>query len=513
MAADGTKAAILASLLEQARHFGGLREYGYDVTMPLLLNPPESPLACRETPDEFKATNSSFSAQIHALFEALHDFERQSTSTDGDALIRTDGLQPVIRIANQSFDIYPSCLHRSFHSRRLFIRDDDGDGDDQRHPLTSLPQLSRVTALQMHPAPNPSHDIAAETARPVAAHLPLLLATRCPNIRALDCTWLWERLPEAFKLPSVRHFTRPWEGPWRDARHDFGRVARALAAQGGEEWPASLRSARLWFFQPSAFYLEGDQGTPMPDLVRPESADPLSLGLRALASRLEVFDVRAFVTPDLFRAPVAWARMERLSVEFHPWCPDGTWYFAGPGDDGDGAEPESGFEVTAEEHYPPEGPNELDEEMDETYLDDEGTDEEAESATDMFRTEPLSSKIEPLLMAFAEALRDGMPALDEAELFTYLAWKPSEERRDRYEGADEAPFNMDHAIYRWGVSYVPGKDGGKGAVTWQVGSWRPQESVTRAFEALGGENADVDTIWKPFEFLEQRRNSDRTAFQ
>lgn len=42
----------------------------------------------------------------------------------------------------------------------------------------------------------------------------------------------------------------------------------------------------------------------MPDLVRPAGADPVSLGLRALAARLEELDVRALVTPDLFRSPV-----------------------------------------------------------------------------------------------------------------------------------------------------------------------------------------------------------------
>lgn len=78
MAAARTKETILNSLLEDARHWRGLREYVYNLNMPLLLNSEESPLPCRETPAEFEAINSSFSSQIHALFEALHDFESLS---------------------------------------------------------------------------------------------------------------------------------------------------------------------------------------------------------------------------------------------------------------------------------------------------------------------------------------------------------------------------------------------------------------------------------------------------
>ncbi|KAJ0103885.1 hypothetical protein J7T55_001256 [Diaporthe amygdali] len=491
MAATETKEAIQEALLQKARHFGFLRIYDYDVNMPLLLNPPESPLPCRETPDEFEAINSSFSARIHNLFNALHDFE---TSRDGDAFIRADGLQPAIRIINQSFDIYPSksCLHRNFHSRRLFLRDDH----DEDHPATSLPQLLRVTKLRLLPREDYASAVEYANARPVSPRLPLQLATRCPNLRELDCPWLWERTPAVLRVRLMRDFTRPWEGPWRDARHEFGRAVRELS----EQLPASLRKARLWFWKPSALYMEDDQSMPMPDLVRPESADPLSLGLRELASHLEEFDLRAFVTPDLFRAPVAWPRMKRLRVEFHPWCPDGTWYFVGPG--GQNIEPEGGYEVT-DEHYPPEAPNELDDEMDEGYVEIEGTDEEAEYATNMFRTEPLSSKIDPLLFAFAETLKR-MPALEEAELFVYLAWQPSEEKRDMCESADELLFNMDRAIYRWGVSYAPGIDGGKDIVTWQVGAWRPQENVMRAFSSLDGGNGEDIIIWKPLKFLDQR---------
>lgn len=154
MAAPGTKEVILDSLLKTTRHSGTLREFVYDLNMPLLLNPPESPLACRETQEEFETINASFSAQIHALFEALHESEGRTTSTDGGTLIDVDGLQLAIRIINQSFDIYPSCLHRHFHSRRLSLRHEDGD-----RQATSLPQLSRVTVLRLFPARDYAHQL------------------------------------------------------------------------------------------------------------------------------------------------------------------------------------------------------------------------------------------------------------------------------------------------------------------------------------------------------------------
>ncbi|KAH9983226.1 hypothetical protein F4779DRAFT_376962, partial [Xylariaceae sp. FL0662B] len=390
---------------------------------------------CRETPAEFEAINSSFSSQIHALFEALQDFEslskaEQGKTEDVDGYVCKDGLISIIRINNQSFDRYLDCLHRNFHSRRLSLRD----------PAT-LPQLWRVSELRLFPAPDYGTNIDFENARPVSLRLPLELVSRLPALRRLDCPWLWERMPVAFRLRTLRHFTRPWEGPWRDQRHEFGRAVEELH----EHMPASLAAARLWFWKPSAFYADEDQSIEMPDLVRPADADPLSLGLRTVASHLEQFDLRAFLTPDLFRAPVTWPRMKRLRVEFHPWCPDGTWYFVGPRDEN--PHPGGGFEITREQHYPPVAPNEQDEKMDEEYAEDEGNEEEEERRTDMFRTEPLLSKIKPLLLTFADALK-GMPALEEAELFTYLAWQPSEERRHAYKDSDVALYNQDRAIYK-----------------------------------------------------------------
>jgi hypothetical protein len=141
--------AILNSILDSVRAHNArllrlyidLRECALDAEMPLLLNLPDAPLACREPLAEFETVNAHFSGQIHAFFSALHAFEAMSDKKSPDELdlIRQgEGLQLVIRIINQSFDIYPDCLHRTFHTRCLTVQNPD-----------SLPLLNRVTRLRV----------------------------------------------------------------------------------------------------------------------------------------------------------------------------------------------------------------------------------------------------------------------------------------------------------------------------------------------------------------------------
>lgn len=107
----------------------------------------------------------------------------------------------------------------------------------------------------------------------------------------------------------------------------------------------------------------------------------------------------------------------------------------------------------------------------------------------------MTEKVEPLLAAFGEALK-GMASLEEAELFAWLTWQPSEERAQEYGG--DYLDNYNTRSWRWGVRYVPAKDGTKGLVEWQVGEWRPQEHVVTLFESLGGDGG-VEVIWKAFD--------------
>lgn len=190
----------------------------------------------------------------------------------------------------------------------------------------------------------------------------------------------------------------------------------------------------------------------MPNLVHPSQKDPLSMGLRTLATLLDELHLRAFITEDLFpqaSSKVEWSCMRRLSVEFHPLRPDGSWYFVGSR----GEDPNPRGFIISEDHYPPTEDTPEDEEIDEEWDFDPGG-EEGERSPDLFRTEPIPEGIEPLLSAFASAAKN-MGALEEAELFAYLWWHPSASREDEYGG--EAPYDSDNGVHKWGVRYVPGR--------------------------------------------------------
>ncbi|KAJ5153567.1 uncharacterized protein N7482_010045 [Penicillium canariense] len=83
-----------------------------------------------------------------------------------------------------------------------------------------------------------------------------------------------------------------------------------------------------------------------------------------------------------------------------------------------------------------------------------------------------------------------MPALRDAELFTWLTWRPSKERAKEYEGSNDVPltsYEEETVMFRWGV----GED------------WRPEDGVIKAFEDLvGGDGENME--WKAFEFVEER---------
>ncbi|OHE98651.1 hypothetical protein CORC01_06102 [Colletotrichum orchidophilum] len=498
----------------QPRLYVGLGDCNLDVEMPLLLNPTGAPVACMEPPDEFEAVNAHFSAQVHAFFNALHALEHMAVEQSPDephepGLIREDGgLQLAIRIVNQSYDIYPDCWHRIFHTRRLAVQNPD-----------SLPLLNRVTQLRVLPATNYSNapDMHFVHLRPVSPRVPLELAARLPHLRELDCPWLWERLPLAFSSQALRICSRPWEGPWRDARIEFGRGVRQLMPL----LPSSLTKARLWFWRLNSCGDDTDQAVHMPDLVDAPSSsssssssspsefegmDPVSLGLGDLGSRLEELSIRALITPDLFRS-LSWPHMRHLKVEFHPCAPDGRWYFSGPR----GEDPHAmGFAITREEHYPP-GLEDADEthallsrEEDEFTGDDEMC---LERRPDMFRILPIAERINPLLMAFALSLqRQNMPFIQDAEMFTWLLWRPSEERAQEYQGNDDAPPSDEDqtVMFRWGVRYDAPDGDGKGKVTWQVGEdWRPGDELLKAFGKLvGGDGENME--WEVFDFVEER---------
>lgn len=496
---DGrAQASIEESAARHAEAGRLLTHVSHEVDMPLLQNPEEDPLPCREPVEETTAVSAHFSAQLHALYKQLAAYRARSAASLVEAKLapidEEKGVEVQISIGCQSFDRYPYCHHLIYHARRLTLQSPG--------TLAALPFVRKLRIVQGY---GPDQDYHFGRVRPVSLRVPLECLVRLPGVAEIDCPWLWERLPVAAAGRPMRHFTRVWEGPWRDVRHEFGAaMQKQEELLGGLRIPDSLTKARLWFWQPR-LTCDDDQALPMPDLVAPAQQDPLSVGLCALAAQLQELDLRAFVTEHLFPAsdaPLAaqWSRMRRLTIEFHPLRPDGKWYFVGPR----GEDPHvEGFAISEEDHYPPLQTTAEDEEVDEQWDEDPQGGEEVDFFPDVFRTEPLAERIEPLLSGFAAAVAN-MGALEDAELFTYLAWYPSESRADEY--GEEAPYDSENGVHRWGVRYLAtgghGEEQGQvqkeAVVQWQVGSWRPSQSVLDLFEHLGRQE------WLDFEFKRER---------
>jgi hypothetical protein len=328
-------------------------------------------------------------------------------------------------------------------------------------------------------------------------------------------------MPDTSPMRPVReHWSRPWEGPIRDARHDFGNaICEQEKSLRGRRIPATLKNALLHFWTPEQIAVD-DQSVARPNLIHPAERDPVSVGLCRLAAQLEMLDLRALVTEALFPSAEGtegeqqWSSMQRLRIEFHPLRPDGMWYFVGPrGEDPlrssgrSGEEREGGFQISVTEDYPREHDLPVDKEIDYEYDDFDNPDGESEfdHLPDMFRTEPHRERIEPLLARFAASVAQ-MPRLTDADLFTYIWWNPSQAREEEYAG--DAPYNG-NGVHRWGVRYLAGRDkSGEGKATtttpvvqWQVGDWRPSIEVLSLFEALGTQE------WLDFEFTEGRHLS------
>ncbi|TIC90840.1 hypothetical protein CH35J_011063 [Colletotrichum higginsianum] len=458
----------------------------YDLPLPLLVDDStEKPLQCYEPAEETIAISAHMSVRIRALY-------KQIAAVYNGVVDPPVSLGIKLEIQPQNFETEPDwCHHRRYHSRRL-----------QLHDPETLPDLPFVSSLAIKSRAYGSSAENATDVRPLSPLVPLQCLVHLPAVQEWNARWLWER-PMPASMPSRvmrEHYTWPWEGPLRDARHEFG---AAIMDQEkhlcGKKIPASLTRAALHFW-PFFSLPKHDQSVARPNLIHPADKDPVSVGLCKLGAQLSLFDVRAVVTSDLFPSPEApadqqWSQMRRFRLEFHTLRPDGRWYFVGPGGEDPHDSEEGGYKISDTEHYPRQTDPDEDMELDREYGDDPEC--FVEYRLDMFRTEPCRDRIEPLLAAFAKSLtRDNMPSLDDAELFTHLWWYPSDNRE--VEGYD-LPMKLGH---RWGVKFIAGRGGEKKmkdgdaavaaaaaptppVVQWQVGNWRPSEEVMSLFESLG----------------------------
>ena len=466
--------------------------FEYDLPLPLLLvNVDEYPeLPCREPTEETTAISAHLSMRIRVFYEQI------AAACNGvEDLPARLGIK--LKIQPQNFDPEaPHCHHRRYHSRRLRL-----------HNPKTMPELPFVSSLDIGSRAYGSDAENATDIRPLSPLVPLQCLVYLPAVQEWNARWLWER-PMPASMPSRvmrEHYTWPWEGPLRDARHEFG---AAIMDQEkhlcGKRIPASLTRAALHFW-PFFSLPKHDQSVARPNLIHPANKDPVSIGLCKLGAQLSLFDVRAMVTSDLFPRPEAstdqqWSQMRRFRLEFHSLRPDGRWYFIGPGGEDPHDSEQGGYKISDTEHYPRETNTDEDMDLHAEYDDEPG--DEYDYHLDMFRTEPCRERIEPLLAAFAKSLtRNNMPSLEDAEIFTHLWWHPSDDREVEEYGL---PIRKGH---RWGVKFIARqgskeeKDGNTAAaalippvVQWQVGDWRPSEEVMSLFESLGGQEW-LDLEW------------------
>jgi hypothetical protein len=474
--------------------------FQYFLPLPLLLadEHAEKQLPCHEPAEETIAISAHISVRIRALYKQLAAAYNEVEDPPARIGIKLE-IQP------QKFDPEkPDCHHRRYHSRRL-----------QLHDSETLPDLPFVSSLTIRSSPGADVESATDI-RPLSPLVPLQCLVHLPAVEEWNALWLWER-PMPASMPSRvmrEHYTWPWEGPLRDARHEFG---AAIMDQEkhlcGKRIPASLTRAALHFW-PFFNLPKHDQSVARPNLIHPADKDPVSVGLCKLGAQLSLFDVRAVVTPDLFPSPEAstdeqWSQMRRFRLEFHSLRSDGRWYFVGPGGEDPHDSEQGGYKISDTEHYPRETDTDEDMDLDSEY--DDNPDDEYDYHVDMFRTEPCRVRIEPLLAAFAKSLtRDNMPNLEDAEIFTHLWWDPSDDREEQEYGL---PLRKGH---RWGVKFIAGRgskeqeDGDAAAaaptlpvVQWQVGDWRPSEEVMSLFESLGQQE------WLDFEWDRYREEMGR----
>lgn len=471
--------------------------FEYHLPLPLLLVDPdeyaEKRLACHEPAEETTAISAHVSVRIRAFYEQI------AAACNGiEDLPARLGIK--LEIQPQNFDPEaPDCHHRRYHSRCLRLHDPE-----------TLPDLPFVSSLDIRSRAYGSDAENATDMRPLSPLVPLQCLVHLPAVQEWNARWLWER-PMPASMPSRvmrEHYTWPWEGPLRDARHEFG---AAIMDQEkhlcGKRIPASLTRAALHFW-PFFSLPKHDQSVARPNLIHPADKDPVSVGLCKLGAQLSLFDVRAVVTSDLFPSPEAsadqqWSQMRRFRLEFHSLRPDGRWYFIGPGGEDPHDSEQGGYKISDAEHYPRE--TDTDEDMDLHAEYDDNPDDEYDHDLNMFRTKPCRERIEPLLAAFAKSLtRDNMPSLEDAEIFTHLWWAPLDDGEVKDYGL---PMKNGH---RWGVKFIAGrgskkqKEGDAAAaaptppvVQWQVGDWRPSEEVMSLFESLGRQEW-LDLEWNRY---------------
>ena len=244
-------------------------------------------IGCRESADEIRDKNEYFTRQVHSLFATLSAVEENAGPQHAPGRYRLLVHDPT-RLIHRSIE----CDHREFISWRIRLLN------------TELALVHSIRSLEIYNVcgetksildeKHESHDYPAayknlfwEQQLKLDLAVMVSLSSKLSNLEFLGCKvggfeWPDSICDEDGDVEPDRHYTHDWDGPRRDARHDFT-SAVALHKAG---IPPSLQRAILDFVNPLKQTLGADQNKLLPNLVGPALYDPFSASLRILTNNL-----------------------------------------------------------------------------------------------------------------------------------------------------------------------------------------------------------------------------------
>jgi hypothetical protein len=434
---------------------------------------------CRESQVVLRALDKHFTKQINFLFSTLKELEDRVRARHNS----TGNIQLTIYTPTMELDPNVFCRHRAFVSWRIHLLAPD-----------DLPVLTTIRSLRfMNGAPFSPFEEPSTTLRKLDLRVLLDISSKLPRLRALSCEIGGDEWPTPLTNEAAATLWRVYQGPRRDARHDFATALENISIP-------SLREIQLNFIQPSDHIEMLDQRVAMPNLNTPVLYDPFSSNLRILSYGLRRMCVFAVVDSTLFlpsnTSTPSWPHLESLNVKFHMTTPSGAWYFKGLQNDGG----IGGYELQSDDSYPPFEQTAQDEEADENvdYVDYQ------ETAKAQFRVMPDDDTLGPFLAAFAESTKY-MPSLKEAALWCPLKFSIGD-MGGFYKDYDASELKQDDVEnIAWGIAYTaPGEKafsehpGTSNAAArqlwWKVGKCRPSPHVCDLVRQVGRQQHDEELI-------------------
>jgi hypothetical protein len=457
---------------------------------------------CRESTEEQYERNKIFTEQVRWIFNKLKTMEDRAGK-------KNRGNYRLTLCVNYLVDKY--CMHRQHAQWRTHLMEPE-----------TLPELTSVSSLYV------LNDVSSAK---LEYRVLIDLARRLPNLEHLECHMGQDEWNPSYPGKPASLFKYDYDGPRRDARHEFGKAITSTA-----DGMKSLQRIELDFLCREVMYRAEsiNHWKAQPNLIGPLSKDPFSSSLRILSYHVTEMTIRAqiddtlFWPGDGFETP-HWPNLQYFFLMFHMVSPSGAWYFEGP--KGEGRE-STGYDVN-KDSYPPLGtPGDDEEDKDDEDDEDDDEDEDVEdldcqevtkddpifddNGSFSFRISPNDNMMVPFLTSFAKAAIH-MPKLRKCVLWSPLKWD--------IDGDDSAGPTFDYyeppgAFYNytdclaWGLAYYASNEGrsfdtNRGErnsqsrqLWWKVGEWRPSEELHHSFQQIGHREhgEDMKEYWDDEEF-------------